>query len=122
MPFDLKISTRKNPMPQNQSSDKSQLLADLPPYIYGTTRLGDDKIPFEQRVRLARAAMESVSWFHTSHTYGNALQILRAAFDQDRARVPSLIVKIGWENVNQLGDVIHENIDPLGLDGLELGQ
>ena len=57
-------------MPQNQSSDKSQLLADLPPYIYGTTRLGDDKIPFEQRIRLARAAMESVSWFHTSHTYG----------------------------------------------------
>ena len=109
-------------MSQKPSSDKAQLLADLPPYIYGTTRLGDDKIPFEQRVRLARAAIESVSWFHTSHTYGNALQILRAAFDQDRTRVPSLIVKIGWENVSQLRDVIHENIDPLGLDGLELGQ
>ena len=109
-------------MTQNQSSDKSQLLADLPPYIYGTTRLGDDQIPFDDRVRLARTAMEKVSWFHTSHTYGNALQVLRAAFDQDRARVPRLIVKIGWENVNQLRDVIHENIDPLGLDGLELGQ
>ena len=109
-------------MSQNLSSDKSHLLADLPPYIYGTTRLGDEKIPFDDRVRLARAAMEGVSWFHTSHTYGNALQVLRAAFDQDRARVPSLIVKIGWENVDQLRDVIHENIDPLGLDGLELGQ
>jgi predicted aldo/keto reductase-like oxidoreductase len=109
-------------MTQNQSSDKSQLLADLPPYIYGTTRLGDDQIPFDDRVRLARTAMEKVSWFHTSHTYGNALQVLRAAFDQDRARVPRLIVKIGWENVNQLRDVIHQNIDPLGLEGLELGQ
>ena len=105
-----------------QASDNSQLLSDLPPYIYGTTRLGDDKIPFEERVRLARAAMEGVSLFHTSHTYGNALQVLRAAFDQDRAHVPNLIVKIGWENLDQLRGVIHENIDPLGLDGLELGQ
>lgn len=109
-------------MSQDQSSNKSRLLADLPPYIYGTTRLGDANIPFEDRVRLARAAMDGVSWFHTSHTYGNALQVLRAAFDQDRPRVPSLIVKIGWEDVGQLRDVIHENIDPLGLDGLELGQ
>jgi aryl-alcohol dehydrogenase-like predicted oxidoreductase len=109
-------------MHQNQSSEKSQLLTDLSPYIYGTTRLGDQNIPFDDRVRLARAAMAGVSWFHTSHTYGNALQVLRAAFDQDRSRVPRLIVKIGWENVDQLRDVIHENIDPLGLDGLELGQ
>jgi hypothetical protein len=87
-------------MSQNQSVDKSQLLADLPSYIYGTTRLGEDKIPFDDRVRLARAAMDGVSWFHTSHTYGNALQVLRAAFDQDRARLPSLIVKIGWENMS----------------------
>jgi len=104
------------------SSNKSQLLADLPPYIYGTTRLGDEKILFEDRVQIARAAMENVSWFHTSHTYGNALQVLRAAFDQDGTHVPDLIVKIGWENVDQLREVIHQNIDPLGLDGLELGQ
>jgi hypothetical protein len=109
-------------MSQTQPSDKKNLLTDLSPYIYGTTRLGDEKIPFDDRVRLARAAMESVSWFHTSHTYGNALQVLRAAFDQDRSRVPNLIVKIGWENVKELRDVIHQNIDPLGLDGLELGQ
>jgi hypothetical protein len=105
-----------------QTFDKSQLLTDLPPYIYGTTRLGDEKIPFDERVNVARAAMERVDWFHTSHTYGNALQVLRAAFDQDRTRVPKLIVKIGWSQVGELRDVIHQNIDPLGLDGLELGQ
>jgi aryl-alcohol dehydrogenase-like predicted oxidoreductase len=109
-------------MSQKSSSDKSQLLADLPPYIYGTTRLGDEKIPFEERVRVARAAMQGVDWFHTSHTYGNALQVLRTAFDQDRARVPKLIVKIGWSRMDELRDVIHQNIDPLGLDDLELGQ
>ena len=111
-----------NKMSSKQSSNKSQLLSDLPPYIYGTTRLGDEKIPFDERVSVARAAMEGVDWFHTSHTYGNTLQVLRAVFDQDRTRVPKLIVKIGWSHVGELRDVIHQNIDPLGLDGLELGQ
>ena len=109
-------------MLNKESSSQSPLLSDLPPYIYGTTRLGDEKIPFEERVSVARAAMEGVDWFHTSHTYGNALQVLRAAFDQDRTRVPKLIVKIGWSKIDELRDVIHQNIDPLGLKGLELGQ
>ena len=104
------------------TSDKSQLLADLSPYIYGTTRLGDDKIPFDERVKVARAAMDSGVWFHTSHTYGDTLKVLRAAFDQDRTRVPKLIVKIGWGRTDELRNVIHQNIDPLGLESLELGQ
>jgi hypothetical protein len=109
-------------MDSKQSPDKSQLLNDLPPYVYGTTRLGDQNIPFEERVRTARAAMEGTTWFHTSHTYGNALEVLRAAFDQDPTRIPRLIVKIGWQRTDELRDIIHENIDPLGLAGLELGQ
>jgi aryl-alcohol dehydrogenase-like predicted oxidoreductase len=109
-------------MSSTQTADPSPLLVDLPPYIYGTTRLGDEKIPFEERVNVARAAMEGVDWFHTSHTYGNALQVLRAAFDQDRARIPRLIVKIGWNRTEELREVIHQNIDPLGLNGVELGQ
>lgn len=103
-------------------TDKSHLLTDLSPYIYGTTRLGDEKIPFEERVKVARVAMDGVDWFHTSHTYGNALEVLRAAFDQDRTRVPKLIVKIGWNRLDELEGVIHQNIDPLGLETLEIGQ
>lgn len=102
--------------------NKSELLTDLSPYVYGTTRLGDDKIPFEERVNTARAAMNANIWFHTSHTYGNALQVLRTAFDQDRNRVPKIIAKIGWKDINELRGVIHENLDPLGLETLELGQ
>lgn len=105
-----------------QTSDKSQLLTDISPYVYGTTRLGDDKIPFDERVSIARAAMEAGVWFHTSHTYGDALKVLRTAFDQDRERIPKLIVKIGWKSMDELLDVIHQNIDPLGLESLELGQ
>jgi predicted aldo/keto reductase-like oxidoreductase len=84
--------------------------------------LGDDKIPFDSRVKVARRAMDADIWFHTSHTYGDALKVLRTAFDEERTKVPKLIVKIGWTNINELRDVIHQNIDPLGLDGLELGQ
>src|SRR5512133_3645466 len=98
--------------------NKSHLLTDLSPYIYATTRLGDENIPFHERVEIARVEMEGVNWFHTSHTYGNALQVLRAAFDQDRMRVPKLIAKIGWKDFNELRDVIHQNIDPLGLQTL----
>lgn len=104
------------------STAKSTLLSDISPYVYGTTRLGDDKLLFTDRVKIARAAMNAGVWFHTSHTYGNALEILRMAFDQDRARVPKLIVKIGWNNAAELRDVVHQNIEPLGLDGLEVGQ
>jgi len=109
-------------MSNNPTSNKSELLRDLPPYIYGTTRLGDEKIPFEDRVAVARAAMQGTDWFHTSHTYGNALEVLRAAFDQDRTRTPKLIIKIGWSKMEELREVIHQNLDPLGLDTLELGQ
>jgi len=100
----------------------TKLLTDISPYVYGTTRLGDDKLPFAERVAVARSAMDADIWFHTSHTYGDALKVLRTAFDEERIKVPKLIVKIGWTHVNELRDVIHQNIDPLGLDGLELGQ
>lgn len=113
---------RKNSMNTKPYNNKSDLLTDISKYVYGTTRLGDEKIPFEERVQVARAAMQAVDWFHTSDAYGNALQVLRAAFDEDRTRVPKLIVKIGWSRTDELREVIHQNIDPLGLDGLELGQ
>lgn len=103
-------------------TDKSTLLSDLSPYIYGTTRLGDDKLPYADRLKVARAAMNAGIWFHTSHTYGNALEILRLAFDQDRTRVPKLIVKIGWNNIAELRSTIQQNIEPLGIENIELGQ
>src|SRR5918993_1044564 len=111
-----------NKMTNPQPVDKYQLLTDLPPYIYGTTRLGDQNLPFEDRVQVARAAMEGTTWFHTSHTYGNALQVLRAAFDQDGRHIPKLIVKIGWKNIEELRDVVHQHLIALRLESLDLGQ
>lgn len=109
-------------MTSNPAPDKSARLSDLSPYVYGTGRLGDTKIPFDDRVRVARAAMDAGVWFHTSHTYGETLSVLRAAFDQARTKVPKLIVKIGWSSIEELGDIIRQNLEPLGLESLDLGQ
>jgi hypothetical protein len=101
---------------------QKSLLADLSPYVYGTTRLGDASIAFRERVAIAREAMRAGVWFHTSHTYGNALEVLRAAFDQAPREQPRLICKIGWSNITELSEVIRQNLEPLGLSSMDLGQ
>lgn len=111
-----------SPEPVRGRYPQAGLPPDLTKYVYGTTRLGDETIPFEQRVQLANAAMAAGVWFHTSDTYGNALEVLRTAFDRDRARVPKLIVKIGWNDVAELRASIRKNVEPLGLDHLDIGQ
>jgi hypothetical protein len=109
-------------MSQTPSADPSSLLSDLSPYVYGTTRLGDDQIPFDDRVKIAQLAINAGVWFHTSHTYGNALEVLRVALDQDRTRVPKLIVKLIGSTIDEITDVLRKNLEPLGLESLELGQ
>lgn len=91
-------------------------------YVYGTTRLGDATIPVEDRVRIARAAMDSGVWFHTSRQYGDALEVLGRAFDQDRAHVPQLFYKIGNNNLAEVRANIAEQLAPLGLGHMDVGQ
>ncbi|MGB8214649.1 MAG: aldo/keto reductase [Anaerolineales bacterium] len=94
----------------------------ITPYIYGTTRLGEASIPRQERLKAARAAMQAGVWFHTSRTYGDALEVLGEAFQQEPTRIPKLVIKIGWDKVEQLRDAIEENLKPLGLPGVQLGQ
>ena len=103
-------------------SNNGSAFVGITPYIYGTTRLSDEKIPRQQRLEVARAAMQAGVWFHTSRTYGDALEVLAEVFREQPTKVPKLIIKIGWDNVNQLKGVIEENLKPLGLDGMQLGQ
>jgi len=98
------------------------MLTDITPYVYGTTRLGDDKIAFAERVKMAHTAMDSGVWFHTSDAYDDALKVLRTAFDEERNKVPKLIVKVGWNNANELRNTIIQHIEALAVDNLELGQ
>jgi len=104
-------------MPADRSA-----LSGITSYIYGTTRLGDNTIPREARLRVARAAMDAGVWFHTSRMYGDALEVLGEAFAQEPKKIPRLIIKIGWDNISQLRSVIEENLRPLGVGGMQLGQ
>lgn len=104
------------------SDDGARGAPGLSRFVYGTTRLGDSKIPVADRVAIARAAMESGVWFHTSRQYGDALEVLRKAFDEDRARVPRLIIKIGNNDLAELRASIRDNLDPLGVDHVDVGQ
>lgn len=98
------------------------MLTDISPYVYGTTRLGDDKIAFAERVKMAHTAMDSGVWFHTSDAYGDALKVLRIAFDEEREKTPKLIVKIGWNNAEELRNTVIKHIEALAVENLELGQ
>jgi len=100
----------------------SNYLDQITPYVYGTTRLGDDSIPFEERVETALAAMNAGVWFHTSRQYNTALEVLHAAFDKDRTKVPKLIIKMGGGTVEELIKDVKINLDALGVESLEIGQ
>jgi hypothetical protein len=54
--------------------------------------------------------------------YGDALEVLGEAFAQAPAKIPRLIIKIGWRNIAELRGAIEENIKPLGVKGVQLGQ
>jgi hypothetical protein len=97
-------------------------LSDLSPYVYGTTRLGDSTLPLPERVAMARTVMESGVWMHTSHQYGNALEVLRQAFDQARSAVPRLIFKIGWESAEEVAKTARELTDAVGVSHIDVGQ
>jgi aryl-alcohol dehydrogenase-like predicted oxidoreductase len=103
-------------------SDPSHPLHGLSPFIYGTTRLGDAGISFVERVATARAAMDLGVWFHASHQYGDALQVLRAAFAQDRAHIPRLIFKIGWHSVAEVRATVDDLTREVGVERMDIGQ
>jgi hypothetical protein len=103
-------------------SEKSVILTDISPYVYGTTRLGDSSIPFADRVEIVKAAIDTGVWFHTSHSYGDALDVLKAAFDIDRNKIPKLIVKLGGENLEQFSADIDKNLSLMNIGSIELGQ
>ncbi|MFJ6001712.1 aldo/keto reductase [Arthrobacter sp. NPDC092385] len=97
-------------------------LADLPPYIYGTTRLGHDDVPREQQASMARTAIDAGLWLHTSRQYDHALEVLGAAFAEDPGRVPPVIVKLGGGTAEDVRATIAENSEPLGISSIDIGQ
>ena len=66
--------------------------------------------------------MNADVWFHTSRQYNKSLELLSVAFDKDRTKVPKLIAKIAGNSIEELKSDIKKNLEPIGLDRLEVGQ
>jgi hypothetical protein len=107
-------------------SEKSVLLNDISPFVYGTTRLGHDSIPFDERVDITKAAMDTRIWFHVSRQYGEgkngAMDVLKKAFDSDRKKVPNLIVKLEGSSINEIKEDFKKNTQLLDINTFQIGQ
>jgi len=97
-------------------------LADLPRYVYGTTRLGGDDVARDRQEAIARAAIDAGLWLHTSRQYGHALELLGGAFAERPDAVPPVIVKLGGGTADDVRATIAENTAPLGIDTIAVGQ
>lgn len=93
----------------------------ITPFVYGTTRLGDEKMAFEERVKIARSAIDAGLWLHTSDQYGEALSVLKEAIAQSDAS-PSMIFKIGWESVDQIREQVVRQLEAAGMERMAVGQ
>ena len=91
----------------------------FPPFVYGTTRLGDESIPRADRIEVARKAMREVGFLHTSDQYGTAMDVLREAAD---GAMPPVIVKIGWESIDQIRSQVLSQNERLGIARTAVGQ
>ena len=91
-------------------------------FVYGTTRLGDQGIPFDDRVAAARRAADLGLAFHTSHQYGDALRVIREAFDQNRRAVPRFVFKIGWSTPEEIRGQVEHQLEALDLPKMDVGQ
>lgn len=97
-------------------------LSDLPPFVYGTTRLGHPDVPRAQQLTMARTALASGLWMHTSRQYDHALEVLGEVFAEEPAAIPPLIVKLGGGSADEVRATLAENTGPLGIDAVALGQ
>ena len=71
---------------------------------------------------MARTAIDAGLWLHTSRQYDYALEVLGAAFEENRSAVPPVIVKLGGGTADDVRATIAENIAPLGISSIDIGQ
>jgi hypothetical protein len=96
-------------------------LADLPRYIYGTTRLGDAKVPHDERLGFAGAVLDERLWVHTSDQYGDALDVLGEAIAA-RQGTPSAILKVGGGTADDVRATVLRCVPRLGVEAIAVGQ
>ena len=95
-------------------------------FTFGCMSLGNshDLAGIKSDVAVTRTAMESDVWFHASQEYagGGAFMVMRHAFDEDRARVPRLILKIRCDNAALLKFDVEDALRRLNVERIDIAQ
>lgn len=96
----------------------------LTSFTFGTMSLTGLPESFRDDIRVARAAMEAGVWFHSSQEYsgGGSFMVLRHAFDEDRARVPKMILKIRCDHAAVLKYDVEDALRRLKIDRVDIAQ
>ena len=94
------------------------------PYTFGTMSLGRNPADVAGDLAVARRAMEAGIWFHSSPTYnqGFTFMVLRMAFDEQRNRVPRMVIKVRDASVPLMRFEVEDSCRRLGLDGIDVAQ
>src|SRR5471030_1201379 len=94
------------------------------PYTFGSMSLGRKPEDVAQDLVVARRAMEAGVWFHSSPTYNNGFtfMVLRQAFDENRDRVPRMVIKVRDASVSLMRFEVEDSCRRLGLDTLDVAQ
>ncbi len=101
-------------------------LTHLSPYTFGCMSLGMnvEQGRIAEDVAVARQAMDAGIWFHCSPTYsrGFCFMILRMAFDQNRSKVPPLIVKVRDASPEFMRFEVEDSCRRLGVEAIDIAQ
>lgn len=94
------------------------------PYTFGSMSLGRNPADISRDLVVARRAMEAGIWFHSSPTYNNGFtfMVLRAAFDENRAAMPRMIIKVRDASVPLMRFEVEDSCRRLGLDAIDVAQ
>lgn len=94
------------------------------PYTFGSMSLGRNPADIAQDLAVVRRAMEAGVWFHSSPTYnsGFTFMVLRLAFDENRARVPRLMIKVRDASVSLMRFEVEDSCRRLGIDSIDVAQ
>lgn len=94
------------------------------PYTFGSMSLGRNPADVTQDMAVARRAMETGIWFHSSPTYnqGFTFMVLRRAFDECRSSVPKMVIKVRDATAPLMRFEVEDSCRRLGLDAIDVAQ
>lgn len=98
----------------------------LTSFTFGCMSLGnsDEISDIRAQIKVVRSAMDAGVSFHASREYagGGAFMIMRQAFDEDRTKLPKLILKIRCDNALLLKFDVEDALRRLGLAHIDVVQ